>query len=261
MAATFFYTIPGPKMLWQFGELGYGYSINYPTGTSSSRLAPKPIRWDYYDQWQRKYLFDICSSLIDLKKNQDVFESTDFTLNLTGSFKRININSSSMDVTVVGNFDVIGGTINPVFQKTGIWYDYFSGDSINVVNTNDLLTLQPGEYHLFTSVKLQKPLFTGIDETQISRIAQKRFATIYPNPSNEEFNIQFSVSAPLKVEVKISDLTNKIIKTFVLKEYGLGTKVILWDLLDSSGNKVNPGVYFCRISYGNESEMHKMIVQ
>jgi hypothetical protein len=179
-------------------------------------------------------------------------------LNLVGAFKRININHPSMDVTIVGNFDVLEGKINPVFQRIGIWYDYFHGDSINVVNTNDLLTLQPGEYHLYTSVKLQKPLFTGIDEPQIT---QKRFALIYPNPSSEEINIQFQVSSPLMLEVMISDLTNKIIKTFVLKEYGLGTQVIHWDLLDSAGNKVNPGIYFCRISYGNESEMQKMIVQ
>jgi len=261
MAATFFYTVPGPKMLWQFGELGYGYSINYPSGTSSSRLAPKPIRWDYYNQWQRKYLFDVCASLIDLKKNQDVFESADFTLNVNGAFKRISINHPSMDVTIVGNFDVLEGKINPAFQRMGIWYDYFRGDSINVINTNDLLTLQPGEYHLYTSAKLQKPLFTGIDEPQISQITQKRFAEIFPNPSNEGFNIQFSVSTPIMVEVMIFDLTNKIIKKFSSQKYSLGTQVIHWDLMDSSGSKVNPGVYFCRISYGNESEMHKMIVQ
>ena len=25
LAGAFFFTLPGPKMLWQFGELGYGY--------------------------------------------------------------------------------------------------------------------------------------------------------------------------------------------------------------------------------------------
>lgn len=49
-AATMFYTIPGPKMLWQFGELGYDYSINYcinGTVNNNCRLDPKPVRWDY----------------------------------------------------------------------------------------------------------------------------------------------------------------------------------------------------------------------
>ncbi|RKY52138.1 MAG: alpha-amylase, partial [Candidatus Neomarinimicrobiota bacterium] len=42
LAAVFFLSIPGPKMIWQFGELGYDYSINDPC-----RVCNKPIRWDY----------------------------------------------------------------------------------------------------------------------------------------------------------------------------------------------------------------------
>src|ERR1035438_909713 len=164
MAATFFYTIPGPKMLWQFGELGYDYSINYPTGTSDSRLDDKPIRWDYYQQWRRRYLFNICASLIDLKKNHAAFESTDFTLNVGGALKVITIRSTEMDVTIVGNFDIKSGTVTPGFHEPGTWYDYFSGDSLTVVTINDQVTLQPGEYHLYTSKKLARPLFTGIDD-------------------------------------------------------------------------------------------------
>lgn len=254
MAAAFFYTVPGPKMLWQFGELGYDYTINYGGG----RLAPKPIRWDYYNQWRRKYLNNICSSLIDLKTNQDAFESTDFTMSVNGALKRININSSSMNVTIVGNFDVMEGTINPAFHQPGTWYDYFSGDSIQVTNTEGLLTLFPGEYHLYTSVKLQKPLFTGLDEQMINN---NPFSIVYPNPSNQGFNIRFSVSYPLKVGLTIYDMFGKLVKNFPKKEYGQGTHVIHWDRTDDSGQQVNSGIYFYRIDYGIKSEMNKMIVQ
>jgi hypothetical protein len=40
-AGAFFFTIPGPKMFLQFGELGYDYTINYPSGTSSDRTTDK----------------------------------------------------------------------------------------------------------------------------------------------------------------------------------------------------------------------------
>ena len=46
---SFFFTIPGPKMIWQFAELGYDVSIDDPC-----RLCEKPIRWDYYDDLERK---------------------------------------------------------------------------------------------------------------------------------------------------------------------------------------------------------------
>jgi hypothetical protein len=257
MAAAFFYLVPGPKMLWEFEELGYDYSIN----SNGGRLAPKPPRWDYMDQWRRKYLYNICSSLIDLKKNQEVFRTTDFTMNVAGAQKKMNLSSSSMDVTIVGNFDVYEGTIDPSFQKTGPWYDYFSGDTINVANTSDLLTLQPGEYHAYTSLKLQKPPFAGIGDQLQNGQDNKRFAEIFPNPSDEEITIRFSVSSRLNVEVVIYDLNNKIIKTFPTAYRGPGTHMIHWDLTGQNGIRVSPGIYFCRINYGNKSEMDKMIVQ
>ncbi len=48
-AAAFFFTIPGPKMMWQWGELGYHYSINRcgdGTIDEGCRLVPKPVGWD-----------------------------------------------------------------------------------------------------------------------------------------------------------------------------------------------------------------------
>ena len=51
LGSVFYFPIPGPKMLWQFGELGYDFSINRCTNGSineNCRLDPKPIRWDYF---------------------------------------------------------------------------------------------------------------------------------------------------------------------------------------------------------------------
>ena len=54
LVSPFFILVPGPKMIWQFGELGYDYSINYPSGTSNDRVTAKPIKWDYYSDSDRK---------------------------------------------------------------------------------------------------------------------------------------------------------------------------------------------------------------
>ncbi|MDQ2771431.1 MAG: alpha-amylase family glycosyl hydrolase, partial [Bacteroidota bacterium] len=42
MNAAFFFPIPGPKMVWQFGELGYDIDIN-----QNGRTGAKPILWNY----------------------------------------------------------------------------------------------------------------------------------------------------------------------------------------------------------------------
>lgn len=63
LAANFFFTIPGPKMIWQFGEYGYDVTIE-----QNGRTGQKPIRWQYLNDWRRKYLFNVYAALIDLKK-------------------------------------------------------------------------------------------------------------------------------------------------------------------------------------------------
>jgi len=83
LAAAFFIMVPGPKMLWEFQELGYDFSINQcPDGTISNncRVDPKPIHWEYYQNENRKKLHDTYKDLIALKNKYDIFSSEDFTI-------------------------------------------------------------------------------------------------------------------------------------------------------------------------------------
>jgi hypothetical protein len=43
LGAAFLYTVPGPKMIWMFGEQGYDYSIDY-----NGRVGNKPLVWSEY---------------------------------------------------------------------------------------------------------------------------------------------------------------------------------------------------------------------
>jgi len=261
MAATFFYTIPGPKMIWQFGELGYDYSINYPCLTSDCRLDPKPIRWDYYQDWSRRYLFHTCSALIGLKKNNPAFKSTTYSMALAGALKIINIQSAAMNVVVVGNFDVHPGSLIPGFTQTGSWYDFFSGDTLNVTNITDHLTLQPGEYHLYTTVKLPKPLFTGVDEPGNPVTQESSFSFVYPNPSSGMFTIQFTMSGSSQARLTITDLYGRPVMNWSGGLLPAGTHSVQWNATKEKGIKVAPGIYFYHIEAGNRSETKKIIVQ
>ena len=152
LAAAFFFTIPGPKMVWQFGELGYDYSINY-----DCRVCNKPIRWDYYDDPNRQRLYQAYSSLIRLKRENEAFNSDNFTIDVVDTIKTIHIEDPSMDVTVFGNFDTWPQTIDPAFTQSGTWYDYFTGDSLIVTDVNMPITLEQSEYHIYTTKKLATP--------------------------------------------------------------------------------------------------------
>ncbi|MGV6832780.1 MAG: alpha-amylase family glycosyl hydrolase, partial [bacterium] len=160
LAGMFFFTIPGPKMIWEFGEVGYDFSINTCSDGSvntNCRLDRKPIHWEYFDNVNRKQIYNTWATLIAFKKQQPVFNSTNFTLNVSGLVKSITLKDASIDVILVGNFDLTTKTIAPQFTKTGTWYEYFSGQQKTVTDVNEVLTLAPGEYRMYSSVKLLDP--------------------------------------------------------------------------------------------------------
>ena len=183
--AAFFFTIPGPKMIWQFGELGYDISIDDPC-----RVCNKPIRWDMNFSQSRKRVYDVYKELIDLKKQFNVFRTTDFTLNVSDAMKSIHLFHADMNVVVLGNFGVEEGQIDPNFASTGDWYEYFSGDTLDVSDTNAELMLDPGEYRIYSTQKLGESRFTGIDDLPI---VQTKVFDVYPNPADR--NLFFNLSS------------------------------------------------------------------
>ncbi|MDO9274098.1 MAG: alpha-amylase family glycosyl hydrolase, partial [Lutibacter sp.] len=152
LAGMFFFTIPGPKMIWQFGELGYDISIDF-----NDRVGRKPIHWDYFEVANRKQLYNTWATLVAFKKQQPVFNTADFTLNVGTLTKTILLKHATMDVAMAGNFDIVSKTITVQFSKTGTWYEYFTGEEKTITNTSTAITLNPGEYKLYSTVKLLDP--------------------------------------------------------------------------------------------------------
>jgi 1,4-alpha-glucan branching enzyme len=259
LAATFYFTIPGPKMIWQFGELGYDYSINHCQDGSinnACRTDPKPVRWDYYNDWQRKRNFDIFAMLINLKKEQDVFRTTNYNLSLSGPGKTIHLNHPSNNIAVLGNFGIEPIDINPKFQQTGLWYEFFSRDEINVTNVNASITLQPGEFRLYSSVALPDhgvPLSSDddipVDFTEIN---------VFPNPSETGFNFTFNATDDYHIRIVNVQGQTVFEKTHV---FGPGQNQFYWDATFSNGSKANFGIYFYTIFSGNQSVNGKIMVK
>ncbi len=185
LTAALFMPVPGPKMIWQFGELGYDYSINYGGG----RLNEKPVRWDYVDKPARTYLFRVMAKLFYLKKTYPIFKTTDFTYDLVSGLKWIKLNLNGENVLVFGNFGVVSATMNVQFQKTGTWYEYFTETSLQVTNTSQSIVLAPGEFRLYSTQNFAKPnIVTEVEELP----KQDAGFVLWPNPVSETMNISSS---------------------------------------------------------------------
>ncbi len=156
-----YFMVPGPKMIWQFGELGYEYSINYCSdGTVSEdcRTHSKPIRWDYWNDNDRQEVYQVLAGMAKLKTSEEAFRVGNFTKDLTGLVKRSWLTHTSMNVCVGSNFDVVTQSTAPGFQHTGLWYNYFTGESFDVSNSaSHTVDLGPGGYYVFTDKQITRP--------------------------------------------------------------------------------------------------------
>lgn len=257
MAASFFFTIPGPKMIYQFGELGYDVSIDDP-----GRVDPKPTKWEYYEDQNRYRLFQVFAALIKLKKEQDVFETGSVTMSVAGATKRIHISGADMKVTVLGNFDVIAANMDPNFQQTGTWYDFFSGESIEVSNTNTTITMAPGEYHIYTDVQLETPDIVADVETIGPNTLKKLEVKVYPNPSNLDAKISFVIDENIREsDISIYDLSGKKVNTLQKGFLPKGEHQFNWNLNNEQGSKVASGAYLLKISAGQSIANSVIIVK
>jgi hypothetical protein len=180
LTAALFIPVPGPKMIWQFGELGYDVSIE-----TNGRTGEKPLLWEYKNQADRALLFQAFSKLIYLKKKYPVFSTTDFTQSLTGEIKWIKLNLNAEYVLIAGNFGLVTQNVTLEFQKTGVWYDYFGKKSINVAATSQSMLLEPGEYKIFSTQNFDEPLFTGIEQGY----ENQNNLIVYPNPATSFINV------------------------------------------------------------------------
>lgn len=149
MAAAFLFSIPGPKMIWQFGELGYDVSID-----NNGRTGEKAIRWDYYSTPARKALYDIYAKMIKMKTSNSIFDTKTATYSLVGGVKYIKLENADNTLIVVGNFDVTGQTANVDFGSSGVWYHGLGGADITLTGATYTTPLAAGEYHIYSRKRL-----------------------------------------------------------------------------------------------------------
>ena len=187
-------TIPGPKMIWHFGELGMEQSLNTCSdGTvDNCRLDTKPQpQWtnNWLDNPIRNQIYNTWARLNELKINEAVFEGN-YDINSGSLTPKIYIwddalpSNSLKNVIIIANFDLSNQDVVPYFPYTGVWYDLMdaSGNStLSVSNTNQAISLSPGEFKVFGN-NLATTLYNG------DFLAENKIM-IYPNPANEYFKI------------------------------------------------------------------------
>ncbi len=219
--------VPGPKMIWHFGELGSSQSI-YTCANGSvndeSNTIPGDCKLDTKEQvqWTQNWLSNPTrasilsdwSKMIKLKTNEPVFVG-DHTMSTDASnFKqRIHIFDNNLAsnqlkyVVVLANFDTSNTTINPNFPTTGYtypmtWYDLMDNNNpVTISSATALMTVNAGKFRVFGN----QPSTLSSEDFN----AFKPEISIYPNPVKNSFAINQAVSS-----VEVYTITGQLVASY-----------------------------------------------
>ena len=252
-AGAFFFTVPGPKMIWQFGELGYETSIftcsngtlPTPYGNDQCKLDEKPDGWDFLNDQNRVDLYNTWSQLIALKLAEPIFKTTTFTLDVgnANGLKKIQLEDTNATgnsiryVTVLGNFGITTQSINPTFQETGTWYNMLTNETIEVTNTANEISLEPGQFYVYAN---------EANSLSTQDVSQPSLLSVYPNPATQGFSVTQALDT-----LEVYDMNGRLI----LKQSNISTQDTI-----QTGN-LSEGLYIVKATAKGNSFVTKLQIK
>jgi hypothetical protein len=232
--AAQFLTIPGPKMIWQFGELGYDYSIDY----NGDRTAEKPVKWEYAQDPERHRLWMAYAKLNTLRNyHAELFTqnaSLSYKLSKSdwnnGRFVTLTSADGNKSVVVAINLTEKDGNYTLTFPKTGTWTNLLTDETIQVTSTSYSHSVPANSCVIYTNFEV-----TGVDNVENDKFEY----TVYPNPACDY------VYTNAQGELSVYNLSGAVVKQ------AQGNCVEVRDL--------PAGMYILNIQDGDNSQSMKFV--
>jgi len=247
--AAFLLTIPGPKMIWQFGELGYDYSrchlsTNGDGGDCNTKTDPKPIRWDYLLDPRRQQVFRVYSELNALRRHPlytELFRTGTVTHDLAGGLKWLSVSSGDTSrIMVAGNFGVTPQTGIVTFPAGGNWFDYLNNSVYTVSGTAQNITLQPGEYRVWVNRNVNNVAVTPV--SSVPYAGQSLGLSVYPNPAQGRLTARVDLPQSGHVTMELYNYAGQRVQTLHSAHLSRGSHAI-----DTGRLPAARGVYFIKL--------------
>lgn len=253
-----FLTIPGPKMIWQFGELGYDFSINRCADGSISnncRLDAKPVAFSLgYDQDPvRKSVYDTWAKILAIRLGNPVFDTTTFNINSGDLMPSLYIYNDALattslkNVVILANFTLTSQNVIPNLPYTGTWYNLMDNTSTVYTSTTTPIVLQPGNFIILGN---QPSSVLATDEAKTSINSVK--IQLEQNPvANGEARLKLN-NAKNGI-LGIYDLSGKLLRS-AKTELDNGTQVLPL-------NNIKSGMYLIQLKTDKGNAVTKMLVK
>lgn len=264
---AFLLMIPGPKMIWQFGEQGYDISIfqcpngtvPQPYGSDQCKLDPKPVLWNYLLEIPRKRMYEVVGSLNRLRAlKPNAFQSGNMTGTLGNDLKKsIIINHPELGLVVVGNFEISAQDITVIFPSAGTWYNYLSGGTFAATGSAQTINLQPGEYRVYTNQLIAGGVVTtGI--TEVINAKNGLGIQLYPNPAVNTGTLKYTLPATGKVTIQLMNTTGQQMQILFSGTKPKGEYQLQ---MNSLVKTIPAGNYFIKIEQAGKTHFTQFIKQ
>ncbi len=212
--------VPGPKMIWHFGELGWDSSIfacndgSVNTATDATagdcKLDTKPQpQWanNWLGNTNRNKIYTDWSKMIALKLNEPVFVGTATMAGGTTLTPNIKITNAALtsaqlkDVLVLANFDLSTQNVATGFPYTGTWYNLMDNSAITVSDVNATISIPAGEFRIYGN---------KVAALAIANFENKENAVyLYPNPVDHYFTLSSQIN-----RVEVFSINGQVMKRF-----------------------------------------------
>lgn len=260
-----FLTVPGPKMIWEFAELGYDKSIyTCENGTVNNegdsipgdcKLDPKQSAFalGYNSDAERQSVYDTWAKILQIRLANQVFDTTTFTVESGNLLPRISIykdtlpSTSLKNVVVLANFTTSAQNVVPNLPYTGSWYNLINNTQTNFTSTTTPILLQAGEFRILGN---QPSTALATEENQVSKNSVR--IQLEQNPVVGG-NARLKLSNAKNGAIAIYDLSGKLIQT-AKAESENGSQIIKL-------NNLKSGMYLIQLKSENGNAVTKMIVK
>ncbi|KFF16260.1 alpha-amylase family glycosyl hydrolase [Flavobacterium hydatis] len=211
--------IPGPKMIWHFGDLGWESSIfacNNGTVNDDSGAIPGDCKLDTKQQPQwtgnwlgnssRSQIYNDWAKMITMKTVEPVFSGAVTVSNTNSLVPNIKITNAALastqlkDVLILANFDVTTQSVATGFPYAGVWYNLMDNTTINVTDVAATIAIPAGEFRIYGN----KQALLAIENFE-----KPNAITLHPNPVSDYFTLNVPVS-----RVEVYSLSGQLVKSF-----------------------------------------------
>ena len=105
---------------------------------------------------------------------------------------------------------------------------------------------------------------TGVQEADkwsSGQVLATRLYSPFPTPFSRSITIRYSLCAASRVDLRVHDLTGRVVRTLVASGVKRGAYTVTWDGRDADGRGLANGVYFLKLSAGDCRQTEKLVLQ